>query len=89
MAPLISVPGEFAVNEARAISEAERFMAIPGQALAYKVGQLKIRELRTRAEKKLGEKFDVRDFHKLVLIDGSLPLNLLEIKVDRWIAEQV
>lgn len=78
-----------AVAEARAVSEAERFMAIPGQALAYKIGQLKIRELRDRAEEKLGGKFDVRAFHRAVLIDGSLPLSLLEMKIDRWIEEQV
>ena len=77
-----------AVAEARAVSEAERFMAIPGQALAYKIGQLKIRELRTRAEGALGDQFDVKAFHRLVLIDGALPLDLLEEKVDRWIAEQ-
>ena len=77
-----------AVKEARAVSEAERFIAIPGQALAYKIGQLKIRELRDRAEAGLGDKFDVKDFHRLVLIDGALPLELLEMKVDRWISEQ-
>ena len=72
----------------RAISEAERFMAIPGQALAYKIGQLKIRALRERAEQALGADFDVRGFHREVLRDGSLPLDILEQKVDRWIAEQ-
>jgi uncharacterized protein (DUF885 family) len=72
----------------RAISEAERFMAIPGQALAYKIGQLKIRELRTRAEKALGASFDVRAFHTEVLKDGSVPLAILEGKIDRWIAER-
>ncbi len=77
-----------AVKEARAVSEAERFMAIPGQALAYKIGQLKIRELRDRAELALGEKFDVKAFHRLVLIDGALPLSLLEMKVNRWIDDQ-
>jgi uncharacterized protein (DUF885 family) len=70
----------------RAVSEAERFMAIPGQALAYKIGQLKIRELRTRAESTLGERFDVRAFHREVLRDGSLPLDVLEAKIERWIA---
>ena len=78
-----------AVKEARAISEAERFIAIPGQALAYKIGQLKIRELRDRAEEKLGNSFDVRAFHSVILVDGALPLNLLEMKVDRWIADQL
>lgn len=72
----------------QAISEAERFMAIPGQALAYKIGQLKIRELRERAEAELGERLDVRAFHAEVLKDGSVPLNVLEGKIDRWIAQQ-
>ena len=72
----------------RAVSEAERFMAIPGQALAYKIGQLKIRELRNRAEAALGERFDVRAFHREVLSDGSVPLNVLEAKIDRWITAQ-
>jgi uncharacterized protein (DUF885 family) len=70
----------------RAISEAERFMAIPGQALAYKIGQLKLRELRTRAETELGDRFDVQAFHREVLKDGSLPLDVLEAKIGRWVA---
>lgn len=78
-----------AVKEARAVSEAERYMAIPGQALAYKIGELKIRELRTRAEEKLGDRFDVVAFHRMVLSEGAMPLTLLEQRVDRWIAEQV
>jgi len=73
-------------EQTRAVSEAERFAAIPGQALAYKVGQLKIIELRQRAEKTLGRKFDVRAFHDEVLKDGAIPLEVLEAKIDRWIA---
>ncbi|MDH3490435.1 MAG: DUF885 domain-containing protein [Gammaproteobacteria bacterium] len=78
-----------AVVEARAVAEAERFMAIPGQALAYKVGQLKIRELRDNAEARLGDKFDVKDFHTQVLKDGAMPLSILEAKIDRWIEAQI
>ncbi|MEO8000701.1 MAG: DUF885 domain-containing protein [Arenimonas sp.] len=77
-----------AVSETDAIAEAERYMAIPGQALAYKVGQMKIRELRTRASNELGSKFDVREFHNQVLKDGSLPMSVLEAKIDRWIASK-
>ena len=77
-----------AAAEARRVSEAERFMAIPSQALAYKIGQLKIRELRTLAENELGENFDVREFHNQVLKDGALPLNILEKKIKRWIYSQ-
>jgi uncharacterized protein (DUF885 family) len=77
-----------ATEKTRAQSETERFMAIPGQALAYKIGQLKIRELRTRAETALGSKFDVRQFHNEVLRDGAVPLDVLEEKIDRWIAKQ-
>ena len=74
--------------QARAVSEAERYIAIPGQALAYKIGQLKIRELRSRAERELGGDFDVRRFHTAVLGDGPLPLDVLEAKVTRWIDDQ-
>jgi uncharacterized protein (DUF885 family) len=69
-------------------SETERYMAWPGQALGYKVGSLKIQELRARAEQALGDKFSLPAFHAVVLGDGTLPLALLEEKVDRWIASQ-
>lgn len=77
-----------ATKEARAVSEAERYIAIPSQALAYKIGQLKILELRARAEAALGNDFDVKAFHQEVLEDGELPMAILEAKIDRWIGEQ-
>ena len=72
-------------SDTSTISEVERFIAIPSQALAYKIGELKIRELRTRAEKTLGGKFNVKAFHRAVLEDGALPLDVLEAKIDKWI----
>jgi uncharacterized protein (DUF885 family) len=75
-----------ATAETPAISEAERYMAIPGQALAYKIGELKIQELRAKAEAELGPRFDIREFHAEVLKDGSVPLDVLEDKIERWIA---
>jgi uncharacterized protein (DUF885 family) len=73
--------------ESIARSETERYMAWPGQALGYKIGALKIQELRRRAEAALGSKFSLPKFHEIVLGEGTLPLELLEKKVDRWIAE--
>ena len=78
-----------AVKPARAIAEAERFMAIPGQALAYKIGQLKIREIRDRAEARLGDRFDVKAFHTQVLMDGPMPLSMLEAKIEHWVDAQL
>jgi uncharacterized protein (DUF885 family) len=78
-------------NEAEAaesiVREIERYMANPGQALSYKIGQLKIRELRARATKDLGAKFDIKEFHNQVLETGCIPLQLLEDKIDNWIEE--
>lgn len=75
-----------AESTASITSEIERYMAMPGQALSYKIGQLKLLELRAKAEKELGEKFDIAQFHNQVLESGCMPLALLEIKIDNWIA---
>ena len=69
-----------------ATAEVERYIAIPSQATAYKVGALTIQRLRKRAEAELGRKFDIRDFHAQVLMTGALPLSILEATIDRWIA---
>lgn len=74
-----------AESESSIISEVERYMAIPGQALSYKIGQMKIIELRKKAEAKMGGKFDIRKFHQKVLESGVLPLALLEKKLNAWI----
>jgi len=75
-------------REENHVQEIERYMAIPGQALAYKIGEMKIIELRRRAEQKLGNRFDVRAFHHELLKDGHLPLALLDAKINRWIDGQ-
>ena len=81
----------FIENSAKSIldieNEVDRYIAWPGQALAYKIGQLKILELRERAETELGDKYDIKDFHDEVLKRGSLPLDLLEYYIDEWINE--
>ena len=78
-----------ALSAANIDAEVNRYMTWPGQALAYKVGELKIRELRTRAEEALGADFDLRKFHDTVLENGSIPLSVLEAHVDRWIAAEL
>ncbi len=69
-------------------NEIDRYISWPGQALAYKIGEIKLRELRRLAEQSLGARFDLREFHHLVHSDGGIPLDLLEAKVRRWVAEQ-
>jgi uncharacterized protein (DUF885 family) len=77
-----------AIDEPSIQSETDRYIAWPAQALSYKLGQLKIRELRERAKKELGSKFDIRKFHDEMLDGGTLPLDLLEARTNKWIAEQ-
>lgn len=74
--------------ESDVVAEVERYIVIPGQALAYKVGQRVIRDLRTEAEAELGDKFDVRAFHRQVLVDGALPMGVLQTKIREWIAAE-
>ncbi|MEO0441699.1 MAG: DUF885 domain-containing protein [Pseudomonadota bacterium] len=75
------------IPETAVRSEVRRYLVMPGQATSYKIGMLKIQELRAKAEKELGDKFDIRGFHDTVLGGGSVPLNILEKQVDQWIAE--
>jgi len=77
-----------AVDEPTIQSETDRYIAWPAQALSYKLGQLKFRELRDRAQKELGPKFDIRKFHDEMLDGGTLPLDLLEARTDKWIAQE-
>lgn len=77
-----------AINEQGATAEIERYMGIPAQALGYKIGAMKIRELRNRYEKELGAKFNLAEFHNQVLKDGSLPLSVFENKMDTWAKTQ-
>lgn len=70
------------------VAKIERYMAAPGQALSYKIGQLKILAIRAEAEKQLGSKFDIRGFHDVVLMDGALPLSVLEAHVQAWVVSQ-
>jgi len=76
------------IPDAAVRSEVKRYLVNPGQATAYKVGMIKIQTLRRKAETELGEKFDIRGFHDAVLGGGAMPLDLLERRVDRWIAEK-
>jgi uncharacterized protein (DUF885 family) len=75
-------------SEEAAVAEIERYMALPGQALSYKIGEMKIRELRQKAEKALGSRFSISAFHDEVLREGSMPLAVLEQKMDEWVRKQ-
>ncbi|MFY7652657.1 MAG: DUF885 domain-containing protein, partial [Chitinophagaceae bacterium] len=76
------------ISEEGAIAEIERYMSIPGQALGYKIGALKIKEIRTKYEKQLGKNFNIAKFHDAILIDGNMPLDVLETKMDAWASKQ-
>ena len=69
-------------------TELQRYIGWPGQATAYKIGEIRLRQIRQKAERELGDRFDVRTFHDALLVDGPLPLDLLDARMDRWIAEQ-
>ena len=77
-----------AMDDQNIETEVDRYIAWPGQALSYKMGQMKILELRERAQRELGARFDLRAFHDAVLDQGPLPLDMLDALIDEWIAGQ-
>ena len=70
-------------------TETDRYISWPGQALSYKIGEIKIRELRKRAEKALGENFDIREFHEIILEEGTVTLSIMERRIDTYIEKQL
>jgi uncharacterized protein (DUF885 family) len=74
------------MTDAQAAAEVERYAAYPGQALSYKIGELEILALRKRAQERLGSRFDIKAFHEQILAGGSMPLQILQEKVERWLA---
>jgi uncharacterized protein (DUF885 family) len=76
------------LTDANIDAEVNRYISVPGQATAYMIGKRKIEELRSRAEKVLGDKFDIRRFHDAVLGQGAVPLDALEAQIDAWIAAE-
>lgn len=76
-----------ALSKQNIVAEVERYIVIPGQALTYKIGQLKIQEIRSETERKLGERFDIRAFHDELLSEGALPLDVLEKKMHDWLSQ--
>jgi uncharacterized protein (DUF885 family) len=75
------------ISEQSAVAEIERYMAMPGQALSYKIGSLQIRKWREQYQRELGDKFQLSAFHDQILRDGGMPLSILQRKLDAWVAE--